>query len=253
MPIKIIRQSLFFFICSVSAAYAGPLEDCKEYTKYGVPGDEGTLLCRKGHLIAHDDYYKTPIWVAEHLTSQKANGALKRSGSFRADPDLRRGERAERSDYRGSGYDQGHMAPSADMSWDRQAMKESFYLSNAVPQNPKMNQQIWRILEAKVRNWAIDRGELYIYTGPIYVGDEVDIIGANEVAIPTHIYKIIFDPKKVEAIAFIMPNEPLNNSDMPDYIVTIRDVEEQTGLDFLNSLKKSVEDVVETEKAQRVW
>jgi DNA/RNA endonuclease G (NUC1) len=50
-----------------------------------------------------------------------------------------------------------------------------------------------------------------------------------------------------------MPNEPIKTSDMPNYIVTIRDVEEKTGLDFLNSLKKSVEDVVETEKADGLW
>jgi len=134
------------------------------------------------------------------------------------------------------------------MAWDAQAMKESFYLSNMVPQNPNMNRQIWARLEEKIHHWSIDRGELYAYTGPIYAGEEVDVIGNDEVAVPTHIYKVIFDPQKVEAIAFIMPNEPLNISDMSNYIVTVRDVEEQTGLDFLKSLKQSVQDAVETEK-----
>jgi endonuclease G len=145
------------------------------------------------------------------------------------------------------------MAPSADFAYDAQAMKESYYLSNMVPQNPNMNQHIWKGLEEKVRQWAIDRGELYIYTGPIYKEDEIDTIGDNQVCIPTHIYKIVYDPQKVEAIAFIMPNEPLEPSEMGNYIVTVRDVEEQTGLDFLKSLKNSVEDVVETEKAGGMW
>jgi len=79
---------------NVNVIFAGPLDTCREYSKYGVPGNDGDLLCRKGHLISHDDYYKPPIWVAEHLTSQKASGTLKRKDSFKADPDLQVGKSA---------------------------------------------------------------------------------------------------------------------------------------------------------------
>jgi endonuclease G, mitochondrial len=251
--LHLIRISIALALFSTSVVSAGPLQNCKEYTKYGVPGSDGEILCRKGYLLAHDPYYLTPIWVAEHLTIQKASGTLKRKNSFKEDPNLPIGKRAELSDYKKSGYDRGHMAPSGDMSWDAEAMKESYYLSNMVPQNPKMNQHIWKMLEEKLRQWAIDRGELYIYTGPIYAQEEIDTIGDNQVCIPTHIYKIVFDPNKVEAIAFVMPNEPLEPSEMVNYIVPIREVEEQTGLDFLKPLKKSVEDVVETERVVEMW
>jgi endonuclease G len=252
-PIKTCSITALFIFSHALLVLAGPLESCKEYTQYGVPGNDGDLLCRKGYLVAHDPYCLTPFWTAEHLTSQKASGTLKRSGKFKADPDLEVGKRAELTDYKNSGYDRGHMAPSADFAYDAQAMRESFYLSNMVPQSPKMNQQIWRMLEDKARQWAIDRGELYIYTGPIFEGDEVEAIGDNGVCVPTRIYKIIFDPVKVEAIAFIMPNQPLSIDDMPNYIVSIRDIEALTGLDFLNDLTKSVEDKVETEKAVGLW
>jgi endonuclease G len=241
------------FFANTTLALAAPLESCQEFTKYGIPGTGGDLLCRKGYLLAHDPRCLTPKWVAEHLTKEKAGGTLKRKNSFRPDPELPVGKRAELSDYKGSGYDRGHMAPSADFAYDPQAMKESYYLSNMVPQNPDMNQHIWKGLEEKVRQWAMDRGELYIYTGPIYRDVEIKTIGDNQVCIPTHIYKIVFDPRNVEAIAFIMPNEPLDPSDMGNYISTIRDVEEQSGLDFLKRLKKSVEDAVETEKAEDLW
>jgi endonuclease G len=146
------------------------------------------------------------------------------------------------------------MAPAADMRWDQQAMDECFYLSNMVPQVGKgMNQGIWKILEENVRTWAIARGELYIFTGPIYDDGVKKTIGENKVAVPTHLYKIIYDPNKREAIAFIMPNKKLNTKDMPKYIVTIRDVEGKTGLNFLSSLDKEQQDIIETLKAEGLW
>jgi endonuclease G len=140
------------------------------------------------------------------------------------------------------------------MKWDQVAMNECFYLSNMVPQVGKnMNQGIWSVLEDKVRQWAIKRNELYIITGPVYEGDEVETIGPNDVAVPTHLYKIIFDPIKIEVIAFVMPNQALNTEDMPNYIVSIREIEDLTGLDFFPEIEKSVQDVVETKKAPSLW
>lgn len=234
--------------------YAGPFSNCREYVKLGIPGEEGDLLCRKGYALAHDPQHKTPFWVAEHLTEDKVSAVLARSNDFQADPDLNEGECAEPSDYKKSGYDQGHMAPAGDMRWDTQAMSESFFLSNMAPQvGVGMNRGIWKNLEEKVRGWTQRRSELYVYTGPIYENGLVKTIGANKVGVPTHFYKIVYDPANVEAIAFIMPNRKLKTSEMASYIVTIRDIEKQTGLNFLSKLRKRIQDSVETEKAADVW
>ncbi len=239
---------------SINIAFAGPIEDCKEFSRLGIPGKQGELLCRKGFLIAHSPEHKTPLWVIEYLTAEKANGNLPRYDKFQPDPDLKEGTRAEISDYRGSGYDRGHMAPAADMKWDQQAMVQCFYLSNMIPQVGKgMNQGIWKDLEEYVRTWALDRGALYIFTGPIYEGGINRTIGKNKVAVPSHVYKIVYDPFKAEAIAFIMPNEKLDTADIPTYIVTIREVESKTGLDFLSDMDKQVQEVIENKKAQRLW
>jgi endonuclease G len=140
------------------------------------------------------------------------------------------------------------------MEWDGQAMIECFYLSNMVPQIGKgMNQGIWKDLEEKVRTWAIIRGELFIFTGPAYEGGVKKTIGKNKVAVPSHLYKIVYDPKEKEAIAFFMPNEPIKTSEMPKYIESIRDIEAKTGLDFLSALDKGTQDTIETKKPAGLW
>lgn len=252
---RIVLFAVVCFIATTGFLCAGPLEDCAEYAKMGIPGQNGDLLCRTGYLSAHSPENKTPIWVIEHLTADKASSTkVPRYNKFQADPDLAKGNLAELKDYQTGGYDRGHMAPAADMRWDKNAMVECFYLSNMIPQvGQGMNRGIWKNLEENVRKWAINRGELYIFTGPIYDGGVQKTIGDNKVAVPSHIYKIAYDPDKQEAIAFIMPNKALNANDMPKYIVTIRDVEAKTGLDFLSSLDKDLQDTIETTKAQGLW
>jgi len=140
------------------------------------------------------------------------------------------------------------------MRWDQQAMAESFFLSNMVPQTGiGMNRGIWKDLEEKIRRWAISRGEVFIYTGPIYTRSPPDSIGRNKVAVPTHLYKIIYDPVRLEAIAFIMPNTNLQSADMPRYIVTIREVEQKTGLNFLSKPEPQIEEAVELTRAEALW
>jgi endonuclease G len=252
---KTARLVLLFVLLHSSLAYAAPFDNCEEYIKYGIPGDTGDPLCRKGFALSHHSERKTAVWVAEHLTRERMAGRLPRSDDFAPDPDLPPGKRAEVSDYKDSNYDRGHMAPGADMRWDPEAMRQSFYLSNISPQvGPQMNRGIWKQLEEKVRRWASQRGELYVYTGPIYAPDEpLIVIGANKVAAPTHFYKVIFDPVRVEAIAFIMPNTELRTENMPDYIVTVTEVEQMTGLNFLGNINAVIRTIVKSQKALELW
>lgn len=254
MPRIYLPNIIFLFFLAAGSAFGGPLEDCREYTAYGLPGQYGELLCRKGYLLSHDSVKKTPVWVAERMTRERLQAKLKRTDKFRPDLDLPKGQRAELSDYKGSGYDRGHMAPAADMAWDEQAMSESFYLSNMVPQAGEgMNRGIWADLEGKVRKWVEKRGELFIYSGPIYREGAVKTIGRNRVAVPAALYKVILDPARQEAIALIMPNEALRREDMPQYLVPVREVEKQTGLDFFSTLPQVDQDRIETPQPAALW
>jgi endonuclease G len=252
---RVVAFLSLLFCSLIAVAGPGPFDRCPEYVKYGAPSEKGDLLCRTGYAIEHDPAHQTPDWVAEHLTREKAMAVLARSNNFKPDPDLEAGARAELKDYTKSGYDRGHMAPAGDMRWSKEAMDESFFLSNMAPQiGPGLNRGIWKNLEEKVRHWAVERGELYVYTGPIYKpGAQHKSIGPDQVAVPDDFYKVVFDPVRDQAIAFIMPNAKLKTQDLPKYIVSVHEVEAESGLQFLSSIDPDVRQVIESKKPAALW
>lgn len=254
----LIRRNLVLLLLALSlggSSWAQSTQDrCKEFLEYGLPSERGALLCRSGYALAHDEERKAPSWVAQRMTPDRLVSRVQRSNRFVPDPDLPKGKRAELEDYRGSGYDRGHMAPAADMRWSAQAMEESFYLSNMAPQvGPGMNRGIWSDIESTIRQWVARRGELFIYTGPIFESTSPPKIGPNQVAVPTHFYKIVFDPVRVETIAFVVPNSPHPNRKIEEFITSVRDIEQRTGLDFLNRISPAVQSLIEEAVASALW
>ena len=132
-------------------------------------------------------------------------------------------------------------------------MSESFLLSNMAPQvGSGFNRGIWRSLENRVRKWTLERGEVYVITGAI-PGDDPEKISGTTVTVPERFFKIIFDPVRVDAIAFILPNESNPTSQLHTFITSVDVVEEETGLDFLSELNDSVEVVVESKVQADMW
>ena len=232
---------------------SAPLDGCREHIKYGAPSEVGDLLCRFGYAISHSPDKKVANWVAYHLTAEKMKGTHPRSEDFRPDPDLDDGKRSELSDYKSSGFHRGHMAPAAAMKWSERAMSESFLLSNMAPQVGGFNSGIWKSLETDVREWTEERGELYVVTGNIFEA-EIHPPLKNHVTVPSHCFKVIYDPVRVEVIAFILPNKAGNpSSTLPNYIVSVDEIELKTGLDFLNLIEDSVENMIEGQAATSIW
>lgn len=253
LSIRTIFFCLILFFSLYGIVHAGPLEDCKEHAKYGIPNNDPVLLCREAYLLSHSSEYKIPMWVAYHLKSALLDNKIKRSGQFRPDPDLPKGERAELKDYENSGFDRGHMMPAADAKRSKKAMNETFLLSNMAPQvGIGFNRGIWEELENKVRQWAEEQGEIYVYVGPIFAFKNKKTIGPNHVAVPSHFFKVVFDPNKMEAIAFVFPNVKLERGTIPYYIVSIDYIEQLTGLDFLAPLGDDVENKIEAVRSE-MW
>ena len=221
--------------------------ECNGHVSFGLPGSEDQLLCRDGYAVGYDVSRKVPNWVAYHITKESVSKKHKRSNKFMLDTELSKNSRSNLSDYKGSGYDRGHMAPAATVDFSKESMQESFLLSNMTPQLPGLNRQGWKYLEEHVRDWAEERGDLYVVTGSLFEG-EIATIG-DHVSIPSGFYKVVFDPSHNDGIAFIVPQRNISKADLPGFIVTIDHVEERAGLDFISVLSDDIESSVENRLA----
>jgi len=248
-------------LCFVPPARAADCDAMLAIT--GAPESLGeapdhTRLCRLGYVLDYDNERKDPIWVIEWLKPERFKGSADREklgNPFAPDPDLQADKRAELSDYRGSGYDRGHMAPAASMKFSTEAMKESFYLSNMAPQvGIGLNRGIWAGLEKLTRTWTCDRSELVVITGPIF-DEQPKSIGRDAVAVPSAFFKIVYEPGRKRAIAFILPNTKIDLGGhdaweaLKSYIVPIAQVEAETGLNFLSKLSARDQKRLETRKS----
>ncbi len=205
-----------------------------------------------GYTLSYNEKHEQANWVAYELTADETHKAYERSNKFRPDPDVAT-ESADNADYKGSGYDRGHLAPAADMSWSSETMQESFYYSNMSPQVPAFNRGIWKELEEQVREWARSNRSLYVVTGPV-LEDGLPTIGHNGVSVPRFYYKVLLDytQPEVKAIGFILPNE---GSKLPlsTFALSIDEVEKATHIDFFPALPDDEEAKIERMNCFDCW
>lgn len=190
-----------------------------------------TELCYSAFAIMHSGISRTPLWAAEHLTRDSLRKKTKRSNDFYEEERLESDERARLSDYTRSGYDRGHMAPSADMP-TKLAQHECFTLANMVPQNSDNNRGIWAAIESSTRTLAKERGELYVITGPLFTGSTPQRL-KNRVLIPTKIYKAIYNPATQKGAAYLVDNASGDHYET----ISIMELEQISGIRFFPSMK----------------
>lgn len=195
-----------------------------------------TALCLNGFNAMHSGVSKTSFWVAEYLTPERLSIKIKREDSFHEE-ELVKGARATLKDYRGSGYDRGHMVPNADMP-TKAAQHDSFSLANMVPQTPQNNQQVWRELEEGVRALVTkQQQDLYVITGPEYSGKNIKRLG-NGLLVPTATYKAIYAPQSGVIGAYYVSND-MNEPKPQVELLSICALEEKIGINLFPTLKDS--------------
>ena len=152
-----------------------------------------------------------------------------------------------------------HQAPAGDQTVDETLKNETFYLSNMSPQAPLLNQKIWARLEDQVRQWATNRHEVWVITGPMfYDPDEEDPNTADgrvdytilngRVSVPTHFYKLVAAKRsdgKWDLLAFVLENHGYPQSArLEQFLVPIQWAEDRAGIDLLPNLPQSQANVL---------
>lgn len=211
------------------------------------------IYCSDGrYTCLYSPSDKQSVWVAYLLTSEDVTeSAVKRSDNFRPSPDvLRRSWRtAERSDYKGSSFDRGHLLPSKDRTRNYQENSATFFFSNISPQRARLNRGGWMYLESYVREVAKRYGFVYVTVGCVFDRSEERYIGENKVTVPTHFFKVLLTKidGRYTSVGFVMPNTENVGDDYLSYITSVDKVEEITGLDLFTHLPEAVEELCETE------
>lgn len=192
-------------------------------------------VCFISYAALHSGVSRTPLYAAEHLKRDNLLLArdLSRKDTFHAEDDLPKSDRAELSDYQRSGYDRGHLAPNADMP-NRDAQRESFSLANMVPQIHANNAGVWAGLESTARQLAIEEGNLYVVSGPAFMGNNIKKVG--NVLVPTHLWKVMYSPKQQRAGAYLITND-----ETKDYkTLNLVELEKMVGINVLPTLPVGV-------------
>ena len=218
-----------------------------------ICSEEVEIIKHKAMILGYNEKHEQAQWVSHIVLPDVEKGNVSRTNNFRKDELVTSGT-ASKADYWYSGYDRGHLAPSADFRWSKTALSESYFYSNIAPQLPDLNREKWAELENAIREYVIENKiQVYVVTGGI-LHDSLPRMQnkgrENTVSIPSFFYKVILDNSNHRGIGFVMPNGNCNYPIM-SYAISIDSVEALTGLNFFSKIKD--EDLTEQQIDTDIW
>lgn len=231
----------------------------QDLQRIGLPAraPEEELIVHPGHLLVYSEAHEQPRWTAHIASPDLVTGNLARIDSFLPDPLVRTGT-AVTADYWNSGFDRGHLVPSADMRWNADALQATYLYSNISPQRPELNRGTWADLEDWVRRYVnFSKRRVFVVTGPVLREGLPTLQKAdrkNEVSIPEYFWKVIadLDGDQPKAIGFVMRNTALDHPPV-SYAVPVDSVERLTGLDLFAALDDTLEACIEAMRDPKDW
>ncbi len=189
--------------------------------------------------LCYDEEHEQARWVAHIIIPAVTLGNLNRTNDFREDDKISSGS-ATLNDYWFSGYDRGHIAPSADFRWTAAGISESYLYSNMSPQLAELNRERWAELEGFIRDYVITRGkQVHVVAGGI-LEKGLGTIGESKVSIPKWYYKVALDESEQRTIGFLLPNKDCTYP-LQSYAVPVDSIEALTGIDFFPNMPDSWE------------
>ena len=192
------------------------------------------------------------------------DGSLSAQCQYPNDSDLPAEYRFATDPFKYSGYDHGHICPSADRLRATECNYQTFYITNMQPQYNKFNAGLWEKMEEDVRNWANQSDTLYVCKGGT-IDNEENIIkylgsGTNKIPVPKYFFMAVLckNSQGYKALGFWVEqkNEDRSADKLGDYVVNIYDLQQLTGIDFFCNLPDNIENQVETlpvDNVKRAW
>ena len=233
------------------------------HTTLGIPAPTSAsdpnafLSVKSGYVVSYNGSRKVPNWVSWELNTSYL-GSTARQDDFRPDDTFPPSEpQAQLTDYSGSGFDRGHMCPSADRTLTVPANQQTFYLTNMVPQAPNNNRGPWEDLESELRTIVQGGKELFIIAGGVYSSGSTTI--GTGVSVPDKTFKVVVVLDAIgqgaanvttstRVIAVMMPNSNslIGLSDpWRNFRVSVDAIEAATGDDFLSDVDPAIQAVIE--------
>lgn len=235
-------MAVFAIVVGLLSAQADDFTQCSQSFYGGVYPeftntklDKNTqALCMDGFAVMYSGVSRTPLWSAEHLDRRRLQQAktIDREDSFHEESRLPKSMRASLSDYSGSGYDRGHLAPNANMA-TRSQQYDSFSLANIAPQSPRNNRYIWRNIESATRYLTQQYGEVYTITGVAFTGKKTKQL-AERVLVPSHFFKAVYIPATNQAGVYYAPNDESERIE----VISVDELTAKVGIDVLPVLDR---------------
>ena len=231
-------------------------------SRYGMPTSD-LMLFNRQYIVGYSYLFRQPRWAMQVIdeNSMHMEDDFDRLDNFREDMRIPEKFRSTLEDYKGSGFDRGHLINSADRKGSKIINSETFLLSNMSPQKPGFNREIWLNLENAVRILAEkdEFAEVYTICGPLFtIGDPIEVIGENGVVVPDAFFKSVlaerFKVKSTNQLAmwsFVIPNAKAEKS-LEEFLIPTDKVERWAGLQLWDRLRGEKSDKLKTKKG-RMW
>lgn len=235
--------------------YSNPENDSIQasFPEYVKPSSNtGQLVMHDHYMLSYSELHEQAEWVAYVLRKEHLTYDDRKRPYFIEDPKVKT-KSADWRNYKGSGYDRGHLCPAGDRRFSEYAYNETFYTSNITPQDRDFNAGVWNRLEVQVRQWAKKHDEIFVMTGGV-LQDGLEEIGEEDVDVPRYYYKIVARGEKddLRVLGFLMEGRE-STKPLKSFLVPIDVIEKQTGIDFFQNLSEDLESKLEIKVNADGW
>jgi len=219
-----------------------------------VQPDDITVLDRGEFVVGWSPSLRRPVWCAYHVTPNPLYETGKRPSFTK---DRAAANSPAPSDYGRGGYDRGHMVPNhaIESRYGKDEQRKTFLMSNIAPQTPALNRGVWRNVEHRIADfWPARYGEIWVVVGTI-PGAGHETVSGTDIEVPGKFFQLVVaqEGMEVRALAVLLDQNVSWREWAARSIVSIDELEEASGLDFLPNLPSFIQDPLEADHPTRLW